>query len=182
MNTEIKNAITAADAKIQYDTYAKRLLAQKSILANILVKTVAEFKDMKPSEVAREAARKRIDEKADAMNIEVKVPNYNLYDTHNIQEELAKNINDIFSDEESFKPPFERKTGMSEVLNESPAKTSESRTDGTADSNAGNANTVYVDDEAENIEDHMKLSIRTVYNAKSRAVGMLKKFFSLGNR
>ena len=37
----------AADAKIQYDTYAKRLLAQKSILANILVKTVAEFKDMK---------------------------------------------------------------------------------------------------------------------------------------
>jgi len=47
MNTEIKNAITAADAKIQYDTYAKRLLAQKSILANILVKTVAEFKDMK---------------------------------------------------------------------------------------------------------------------------------------
>ena len=44
MNTEIKNAITAADAKIQYDTYAKRLLAQKSILANILVKTVAEFK------------------------------------------------------------------------------------------------------------------------------------------
>lgn len=47
MNAEIKNAITAADAKIQYDTYAKRLLAQKSILANILVKTVAEFKDMK---------------------------------------------------------------------------------------------------------------------------------------
>lgn len=104
-------------------------------------------------EEAREAARKRIDEKADAMDIEVKVPNYNLYDTHNIQEELAKNINDIFSDEESFKPPFERKTGMSEALNESPAKTSESRTDGTADSNAGNANTVYADDEAENIED-----------------------------
>ena len=87
------------------------------------------------------------------MDIEVKVPNYNLYDTHNIQEELAKNINDIFSDEESFKPPFERKTGMSEALNESPAKTSESRTDGTADSNAGNANTVYADGEAENIED-----------------------------
>ena len=87
------------------------------------------------------------------MDIEVKVPNYNLYDTHNIQEELAKNINDIFSDEESFKPPFERKTGMSEALNESPAKTSELRTDGTADSNAGNANTVYADGEAENIED-----------------------------
>ena len=43
MNTEIKNAIIAADDKTQYDIYAKRLLAQKSILANILVKTVAEF-------------------------------------------------------------------------------------------------------------------------------------------
>lgn len=93
------------------------------------------------------------DDKADAMDIEVKVPNYNLYDTHNIQEELAKNINDIFSDEESFKPPFERKTGMSEALNESPAKTSELRTDSTADNKAGNADTVYADGEAENIED-----------------------------
>ena len=36
--------------------------------------------------------------------------------------------------------------------------------------------------DAEAIADHMQLSIRTVYNAKSRAVGMLKKFFSLGNR
>ena len=35
MNTEIKNAIIAADDKTQYDIYAKRLLAQKSILANI---------------------------------------------------------------------------------------------------------------------------------------------------
>ena len=53
MNTEIKNAIIAADDKTQYDIYAKRLLAQKSILANILVKTVAEFKDMDPSEVEK---------------------------------------------------------------------------------------------------------------------------------
>ena len=53
LNTEIKNAIAAADDKTQYDTYAKRLLAQKSILANILVKTVAEFKDMNQSEAGR---------------------------------------------------------------------------------------------------------------------------------
>ena len=38
--------MVAADDKTQYDTYAKRLLAQKSILANILVKIVAEFKGM----------------------------------------------------------------------------------------------------------------------------------------
>mgnify|MGYP000178327559 CR=1 FL=1 len=51
LNTEIKNVLSAADDKAQYDAYAKKLIAQKSILANILVKTVAEFKDMKPSEV-----------------------------------------------------------------------------------------------------------------------------------
>ena len=35
--------------------------------------------------------------------------------------------------------------------------------------------------DAEAIADNMQLSIRTVYNVKSRAVGMLKKFFSLSN-
>ena len=34
--------------------------------------------------------------------------------------------------------------------------------------------------DAEEIADHMKLSIRTVYNAKSRAVGMLKKVLFIG--
>lgn len=51
MNTEIANAVSAADDKAQYDERAKRLLAQKSILAHILVKTVDEFKGMNPKEV-----------------------------------------------------------------------------------------------------------------------------------
>ena len=51
MNTEITNAILAADDKAQYDERAKRLLAQKSILAHILVKAVDEFKGMNPKEV-----------------------------------------------------------------------------------------------------------------------------------
>ena len=46
MNTEIANAVNAAGDKAQYDTRVKRLLAQKSILAHILVKTVDEFKGM----------------------------------------------------------------------------------------------------------------------------------------
>ena len=50
MNTEIANAVSAADDKAQYDERAKRLLAQKSILAHILVKTVDEFKGMNPKE------------------------------------------------------------------------------------------------------------------------------------
>lgn len=53
MNTEIANAVNAAGDKAQYDTRVKRLLAQKSILAHILVKTVDEFKGMKPEDVMK---------------------------------------------------------------------------------------------------------------------------------
>ena len=53
MNTEIANAVNAAGDKAQYDTRVKRLLAQKSILAHILVKTVDEFKGMKPEDVVK---------------------------------------------------------------------------------------------------------------------------------
>ena len=51
MNTELKNAVKVTDSKAQYDTSAKRLLGQKSILAHILVKTVDEFKGMNPKDV-----------------------------------------------------------------------------------------------------------------------------------
>lgn len=51
MDTELKNAVRATDTKAQYDTSAKRLLGQKSILAHILVKTVDEFKGMNPKDV-----------------------------------------------------------------------------------------------------------------------------------
>lgn len=53
MNTEITNAVSAARDKVQYDTRVKRILAQKHILAHILVKTVDEFKDMKPEDVVK---------------------------------------------------------------------------------------------------------------------------------
>ena len=48
MHTEVHNAVTAADQGTQYDESAKRLLGQKSILAQILVRTVDEFKGMNP--------------------------------------------------------------------------------------------------------------------------------------
>ncbi|MCI8363120.1 MAG: hypothetical protein HFJ41_08515 [Clostridia bacterium] len=51
MDTEIKNAVSAADENAQYDEKAKRLLGNKIILAHILVKTVDEFKGMKPKDV-----------------------------------------------------------------------------------------------------------------------------------
>lgn len=52
LKTELSNAMTAAGDKAQYDIRAKRLLAQKSILAHILLKTVDAFKGMSPEEVA----------------------------------------------------------------------------------------------------------------------------------
>ncbi len=51
MNTEIANAVKAAGDKAQYDIRVKRVLAQKSILAHILVRTVDEFKGMNPEDV-----------------------------------------------------------------------------------------------------------------------------------
>lgn len=50
MDTEIKNAVNAAERDAQYDEKAKRLLGNKIILAHILVKTVDEFKGMDPKE------------------------------------------------------------------------------------------------------------------------------------
>ena len=53
MNTEITNAVNAAGDKAQYDARVKRILVQKNILAHILVKTVDEFKGMKPEDVVK---------------------------------------------------------------------------------------------------------------------------------
>lgn len=54
-----------------------------------------------------EEARRRIRAREDAMDIAVDVPNYNLYDTQNIQAELAKNLSDLLDEEETaelFRP------------------------------------------------------------------------------
>ena len=53
MNTEITNAVNAANDRAQYDVRAKRLLGHKSILAHILVDTVEEFKGMNPKDVVK---------------------------------------------------------------------------------------------------------------------------------
>ena len=52
MNTELKNAVKATDKDAQYDLRARRVLAQKIILARMLVKTVKEFHGMDPQDVA----------------------------------------------------------------------------------------------------------------------------------
>ncbi len=44
--SELRNTLITADDRTQYDTYARDLLARKSILAHILAATVDEFKGM----------------------------------------------------------------------------------------------------------------------------------------
>ncbi len=51
MDTEIQNAVNAADKDAQYDEKAKRLLGNKIILAHILVKTIDEFRGMNPKDI-----------------------------------------------------------------------------------------------------------------------------------
>ncbi len=51
MDTELKNAVNAANINAQYDEKAKRLLGNKIILAHILVNTVDEFREMEPEDV-----------------------------------------------------------------------------------------------------------------------------------
>lgn len=53
MNTELKNSVAVSDMAAQYDKCAKRLLGNKIILAHILVKTVDEFKGMRPENVVQ---------------------------------------------------------------------------------------------------------------------------------
>ena len=53
MNTEVTNAVNAANDRSQYDERAKRLLGHKSILAHILVDAVEEFKNMNPKDVVK---------------------------------------------------------------------------------------------------------------------------------
>ncbi len=53
MDTEIKSTVEAADYEARYDENAKKILANKYVLAHILVKTVDEFKGMDFKDVVR---------------------------------------------------------------------------------------------------------------------------------
>lgn len=51
MENELKQTLSIAAEKAQYDIYAKKLLSKKVILAQILVHCVKEFSGMKPEDV-----------------------------------------------------------------------------------------------------------------------------------
>ena len=116
------------------ENVSKASLSLKELIENAKkkIENSCEKISREDEEKARRVAQKRIDEQADAMNIEVSVPNYSIYDTHNIQEELAKNVKNLFEDEqeETFRPPFERKDSRNnENVDNTLAKTASADTD-----------------------------------------------------
>lgn len=116
------------------ENVSKASLSLKELIENAKkkIENSCEKISREDEEEARRVAQKRIDEQADAMNIEVSVPNYSIYDTHNIQEELAKNVKNLFEDEqeETFRPPFERKDSRNnENVDKTLAKTASAETD-----------------------------------------------------
>lgn len=116
------------------ENVSKASLSLKELIENAKkkIENSCEKISREDEEEARRVAQKRIDEQADAMNIEVSVPNYSIYDTHNIQEELAKNVKNLFEDEqeETFRPHFERKDSRNnENVDNTLAKTASADTD-----------------------------------------------------
>ena len=116
------------------ENVSKASLSLKELIENAKkkIENSCEKISREDEEEARRVAQKRIDEQADAMNIEVSVPNYSIYDTHNIQEELAKNVKNLFEDEqeETFRSPFERKDSRNNGnVDKTLAKTASAETD-----------------------------------------------------
>lgn len=137
------------------ENVSKASLSLKELIENAKkkIENSCEKISREDEEEARRVAQKRIDEQADAMNIEVSVPNYSIYDTHNIQEELAKNVKNLFEDEqeETFRPPFERKDSRN---NENVDKTLAKTASADADSKQP-----YNDDQTEDEQIEGQLSI-----------------------
>ena len=137
------------------ENVSKASLSLKELIENAKkkIENSCEKISREDEEEARRVAQKRIDEQADAMNIEVSVPNYSIYDTHNIQEELAKNVKNLFEDEqeETFRPPFERKDSRNnENVDKTLTKTASADTD---------SEQLYNDDQTEDEQIEGQLSI-----------------------
>lgn len=87
------------------DGINKASLSLKELIANAKknIENNYEKINKEDEEEARKAAQERINKEAESMDIEVEVPNYNLYDTQNLQMEIASHMTDIMAEEEEEK-------------------------------------------------------------------------------
>lgn len=113
--------VTEEGAEAAKNGIDKASMSLKELIENAK-KKLADSYDQISQEAEQEKrieAQKQRDAKAQAMDIEVEVPDYNnLYNTQNIQEQLAKNMSDIFAESEASlepQPIVEETTAAEEV-------------------------------------------------------------------
>ena len=100
---EIAEALSEAGEKAFSNEINKANLSLKELIANAKQKLDNNYDKINKEDEAeqRRETEARINEKAKNIDINVPVPDYSLYDTRNLQEELAANMSDLFrADEE----------------------------------------------------------------------------------
>ena len=100
---EVAEALSEAGEKAFSNEINKANLSLKELIANAKQKLDNNYDKINKEDEAeqRREIEARINEKAKNIDINVPVPDYSLYDTRNLQEELAANMSDLFrADEE----------------------------------------------------------------------------------
>ncbi len=105
---QLKESLSEEEEKVFTNEINKANLSLKEIIANAKQKLANNYDKINKEAEAeqRREAEARIDEQLEDMDINVPVPDYNLYDTRNLQEELAANMSDLFKDEEEEDESF----------------------------------------------------------------------------
>ena len=107
---EVQETMTEAGEKSFSNEINKANLSLKELIANAKQKLENNYDKINKEDEAeqRREAEARINEKAKNIDINVPVPDYSLYDTKNLQEELAANMSDLFkADEEDEDEDFD---------------------------------------------------------------------------
>lgn len=100
---EVAEALSEAGEKAFSNEINKANISLKELIANAKQKLDNNYDKINKEDEAeqRRETEARINEKAKNIDINVPVPDYSLYDTRNLQEELAANMSDLFrADEE----------------------------------------------------------------------------------
>ena len=99
---DVAEALSEAGEKAFSNEINKANLSLKELIANAKQKLDNNYDKINKEDEAeqRREAEARINEKAKNIDINVPVPDYSLYDTKNLQEELAANMSDLFKADE----------------------------------------------------------------------------------
>lgn len=99
---EVAEALSEAGEKAFSNEINKANLSLKELIANAKQKLENNYDKINKEDEAeqRRETEARINEKAKNIDINVPVPDYSLYDTKNLQEELAANMSDLFKADE----------------------------------------------------------------------------------